>query len=116
VDTAPGYYNVACFFKDGGDLEGPMGTVRHMSGKKKAREECARLTFKDLQGVKENRMSQARKALDDGGVTSIAVRQPIGGSGEIEAGVVNRAAESSELKTDDEEDFKDAVEVIDADT
>jgi hypothetical protein len=122
-DSASGFHTVTCSFKDGGALEGPLGEVRHIYGKKKAKEECARLTLEYLRIEKEKRMSYGRKMMEGvvggEGAASVAVGQPIGGSREIEKAVLRRAGEvgeSSGLKTDEEEDdFEDAVEDIGTD-
>ncbi|KAI4953408.1 hypothetical protein J4E91_002255 [Alternaria rosae] len=52
----PTFHNVCCFFKGAGPHEGPIGEVRNIYGKKKAKEECARLTLEYLMEVKEKRM------------------------------------------------------------
>lgn len=38
----PTFHTVCCFFKGAGEHEGPIGEVRNIYGKKKAKEECAR--------------------------------------------------------------------------
>jgi len=108
---------VTCSFKDGGELEGPVGEVSHIFGKKKAKEECARLTLEYLRIEKERRMSYGRKMMEGvvgvEKVASVDVEQPIGRSTGIEKPVLSRAGEvgeSSELQTDEDEDFEDAVQ------
>ncbi|KAF2268296.1 hypothetical protein CC78DRAFT_541028 [Lojkania enalia] len=63
---APGFHTVSCFFKNGGRHEGPLGTVRHVFGKKNAKEACARLVFAYLVEVREERSRMAREVLDRG--------------------------------------------------
>ncbi|KAF1831590.1 hypothetical protein BDW02DRAFT_43748 [Decorospora gaudefroyi] len=50
------FHTVSCFFKNGGPHSGPIGTVRNVFGKKKAKEECARLTLEYLVEVRERRL------------------------------------------------------------
>ncbi|KAI4640354.1 hypothetical protein J4E93_008560 [Alternaria ventricosa] len=52
----PTFHSVCCFFKGAGQHEGPIGEVRNIHGKKKAKEECARLTLEYLTRVKEERL------------------------------------------------------------
>ncbi|KAK7186919.1 hypothetical protein PSPO01_07048 [Paraphaeosphaeria sporulosa] len=58
--SAQGFHTVSCFFKNGGPHEDPNCEVRHVFGKKKAKEECARLVLQYLEGVREKRMEHAR--------------------------------------------------------
>lgn len=55
-EAVPGFHTVSCNFKSSGPLSGPIGEVRHVYGKKKAKEECARLTLGYLMQVKEDRL------------------------------------------------------------
>jgi hypothetical protein len=61
--SAPGFHTMSCFFKSGGPHQGPIGEVRHVFGKKKAKEECARLTVEYLQGVREKRMEYGARVM-----------------------------------------------------
>ncbi|ORY15736.1 hypothetical protein BCR34DRAFT_558468 [Clohesyomyces aquaticus] len=54
---APGFHTVSAYFKSGGPHEGPVGEVRHIFGKKKAKEECARLTLEYLREVHRQRLA-----------------------------------------------------------
>ena len=54
--AARDFHTVACYFKYGGPHGGPIGEVRNIFGKKKAKEECARLTVAYLQDVKQRRL------------------------------------------------------------
>ncbi|KAL5400482.1 hypothetical protein PMIN03_012347, partial [Paraphaeosphaeria minitans] len=58
--SAQGFHTVSCFFKNGGPHEDPDCEVRHVFGKKKAKEECARLVLQYLEGLREKRMEYAR--------------------------------------------------------
>lgn len=54
---------VSCYFKNGGAHEGPIGEVRNVFGKKKAKEECARLALQYLSEVKRQREEMADRLL-----------------------------------------------------
>ncbi|KAF2450801.1 hypothetical protein P171DRAFT_403497 [Karstenula rhodostoma CBS 690.94] len=58
--SAQGFHTVSCFFKNGGPHENPNCEVRHVFGKKNAKEECARLVLQYLEGVREKRVEYAR--------------------------------------------------------
>ncbi|KAF2681037.1 hypothetical protein K458DRAFT_310227 [Lentithecium fluviatile CBS 122367] len=64
AEKAPGFHSVTCSFTDGGALEGPFGEVQHIFGKKKAKEECARLTLEVLRKERERRMEYGRKMME----------------------------------------------------
>ncbi|KAF2476145.1 uncharacterized protein BDR25DRAFT_322433 [Lindgomyces ingoldianus] len=59
-----GFHTLACFFKNGGPHAGPIGETRHIFGRKKAKEECARKTLEYLNQVKERRLSSGRRMLE----------------------------------------------------
>jgi hypothetical protein len=106
-------------FKDGGELEGPIGEVRNIFGKKKARDECARLTLEYLLQEKERRLSYGRNMMQGivGGqsMAGVAVGQPIGGSKAIGSAVLKREREREVNGSESEEEgdeFEDAVEVF----
>ncbi|PVH98382.1 hypothetical protein DM02DRAFT_643637 [Periconia macrospinosa] len=135
VPEAPGLLTASCVFKNSAHA-GPIGEVRHIRGRKKAKEECARLTLEYLIGVKEQRMTFAQKMM--AGVTggeaaeSVGLGQPVGGDAEVEAGLMRsngmngagsnkgkeRASAAAPFGFDgtasgtdeDEMDFEDAVE------
>ena len=71
----PTFHSVCCFFKGAGQHEGPIGEVRNIYGRKKAKEECARLTLEYLVQVKEERlrygMSVMRGVLGSEGVEGV---------------------------------------------
>ncbi|KAI4923637.1 uncharacterized protein J4E92_007611 [Alternaria infectoria] len=71
----PTFHSVCCFFKGAGQHEGPIGEVRNIYGRKKAKEECARLTLEYLQEVKEERLrygiSVMRGVLGEEGVEGV---------------------------------------------
>lgn len=73
----PDIHTVSCYFKDGGVHGGPVGEVRNVYGKKKAKEECARLTLQYLSELKKQREDVAARL-----IASIA-----GGAGVASAGV-----------------------------
>lgn len=59
----PDLHTVACYFRDGGAHEGPIGEVRNVFGKKRAKEECARLVLMHLGEVKRGREQIAAKLI-----------------------------------------------------
>lgn len=72
--------------------EGPIGEVRNVYGKKRAKEECARLVVGYLEGVRERRREEGRRRMM--------------------MGVVVGAVEGEGRGEDDDDDdvFMDAVE------
>ncbi|KAE8823390.1 hypothetical protein HRS9139_09799 [Pyrenophora teres f. teres] len=60
----PTFHTVSCFFKDAGPHAGPIGEVRNVYGKKKAKEECARLTLEYLVRVRGERLEFGRRVLE----------------------------------------------------
>lgn len=54
-------YTVSCFFKNGGPHEGPIGEVRNVLGKKRAKEDCARFVLEYLSEEKKRREAIAAK-------------------------------------------------------
>ncbi|KAF2661890.1 hypothetical protein K491DRAFT_686867 [Lophiostoma macrostomum CBS 122681] len=55
-DGVANFHTVACYFRGVAGHEGPIGEVRHVFGKKKAKEECAKLVLEYLLAVKEKRL------------------------------------------------------------
>ncbi|KAF2638357.1 hypothetical protein P280DRAFT_491786 [Massarina eburnea CBS 473.64] len=91
--STPGFHTVTCHFPSSTTAsghEGPIGEVRHIYGKKRAKEECARLTLEYLLAVREARMEYGRDVMDGvvGGeaVVGVALGVPVGGGGEAESG------------------------------
>ncbi|KAL1612182.1 hypothetical protein SLS60_000406 [Paraconiothyrium brasiliense] len=89
--AAPGFHTVSCFFKNGGRHEGPIGEVRHVFGKKRAKEECARLVLQYLEGVMEKRRAYAQEIMagmkgDTEVVANRAVGKPAGGEAVFKTG------------------------------
>lgn len=69
---APDFHDVAAFFPSAGgagssELEGPVGQVRNVHGKKRAKEECAKLVVRVLEGVRERRERELRDVFGEGG-------------------------------------------------
>ncbi|RMZ73759.1 double-stranded rna-binding [Pyrenophora seminiperda CCB06] len=60
----PTFHTVSCHFRDGGPHAGPLGEVRNVYGKKRAKEECARLTFVYLEGERERRVALGKRLLE----------------------------------------------------
>lgn len=61
--AVPDIHTVFCSFKNSGGHEGPIGEVRNIFGKKKAKEECARLTLQYLTELKEKREEFGRRMM-----------------------------------------------------
>ncbi|KAF1355963.1 hypothetical protein EJ07DRAFT_130073 [Lizonia empirigonia] len=85
--AAPELHTVGCYFRDGGAHEGPLGEVRNVFGKKRAKEECARLTLEYLTRLREDREEMARSMMAGfGGLTGVpraAVGEGVGGQGDV---------------------------------
>jgi hypothetical protein len=67
IDTpcadAPDFHSVECVFRNGEPHAGPHGEVRNIFGRKKAKEECARLTLAVLEEVRREREAVAERML-----------------------------------------------------
>ena len=94
----PTFHTVACFFRGAGPHEGPIGEVRNVFGKKKAKEECARLTLEYLTEVRDKRRAYGARMM-----------QGVLGADGVLAGVEGRRVEG-EGESDEEDEFEDAVE------
>ncbi|KAF1944673.1 hypothetical protein EJ02DRAFT_340315 [Clathrospora elynae] len=94
------FHSVSCFFKGGGLHEGPIGEVRNIFGKKKAKEECARLTLHYLNEVRERRVAYGQRMME--GI--------VGGGGEKE--VLGQRQSEREMGGVSDEEFEDAVEIL----
>ena len=88
IDTpcadAPDFHTVECVFRHGEPHAGPFGEVRNIFGRKKAREECARLTLAVLEEVRRERAAVAERVLAGLGVAGQGLGQgqgPVGGEG-----------------------------------
>ncbi|KAF1973693.1 hypothetical protein BU23DRAFT_463741 [Bimuria novae-zelandiae CBS 107.79] len=117
--AAPGFHTVACYFKGGGPHEGPLGEVRHVYGKKKAKEECARLVLTYLQEVKKTRLESARAVLRRmRGDTEAVVGRAVGRMGVGEGGVeeveeeMGKVGEEPSGDEDEDEGFQSAREEV----
>lgn len=106
--SAPDMHTIACFFKDGGAHEGPIGEVRNIFGKKNARNECARKTLQYLTDLKNQREAIANSLIQgiDGakGIEIVGVRMAMN-SEERVAVKVDEGGSEDEL-----DDFADAME------
>lgn len=58
---------MSCTFRGAGKHEGPLGEVAHVYGKKKAKEESARLVLEYLLEVEQKRLDEAAAAMGMGG-------------------------------------------------
>ncbi|USP79228.1 hypothetical protein yc1106_06502 [Curvularia clavata] len=92
----PTFHTVACFFRGAGPHEGPIGEVRNVFGKKKAKEECARLALEYLLDVREKRRAYGARMM--AGV--------VGGEG------VLSGAEGRNVEGEEELLWEDAVEMM----
>ncbi|KAF3002366.1 hypothetical protein E8E13_000255 [Curvularia kusanoi] len=73
--AAPDLHTVSCFFRNGGRHAGPIGEVRNVFGRKKAREECARLVLGYLEEVRRERLKVAEGLIRNGGVAEVKVEE-----------------------------------------
>ena len=107
----PDVHTVSCFFKDGGVHAGPIGEVRNVFGKKKAKEECARLTLSYLSDLKRQREAVAERLIR-GIQGGDEVKSAAGGMAmDGEEGVAGKHADKVANQSDDEmEIFEDAME------
>lgn len=114
------FHTVACYFAGGGQHAGPLGEVRNVFGKKKAKEECARLTLEYLKEVRKERMRFAEEMLRGVGGGEQVVEAAVGREVEEEKEVVERkvgkggVTEEDEMDVDGDDDveFEDAVESL----
>jgi hypothetical protein len=115
----PTFHSVSCVFRNGGPHEGPICEVRNIHGKKKAKEECARLTLEYLKEVRERRMEYGKKMMAGisgaEGVVAAAAGRPV--EGEREELLAKRLIEKEmdkEVGSDSEVEFEDAMEMAEA--
>lgn len=70
-------HTVACYFKNGGAHEGPIGEVRNIFGKKNAKNECVRKTLQYLTDLKNEREAIAARLIagiqGGAGIASVGV-------------------------------------------
>lgn len=92
----PSFHTVSCFFRGAGQHEGPIGEVRNVFGKKKAKEECARQTLEYLLDVREKRRAYGARMMES----------VMGGEGVLK-GVEGRKGEG-----EDRDVWEDAVERV----
>ena len=103
---ATNLHTVSCFFKNGGQHEGPIGEVRNVLGKKRAKEECARHVLEYLSEEKKRREAiaaklSARAEEDTGANTMMDGKSYVG---------AKTNGEGVRFNVDDLDIFEDAVE------
>jgi hypothetical protein len=65
--ACPNFHDVACFFPSASHpVDGPVAAVRNVFGRKKAKEECARLVVAWLRELEEIRKAEVRAVLGSG--------------------------------------------------
>lgn len=114
----PNFHTVSCYFKNGGPHEGPLGEVRHIYGKKKAKEECAKLVLEYLLEVKQRRLSDGKKMMELVGkgecVVGVAAKQQyddeMGDYMSVDDVDEDVDRDMDEDMDEEEDDFKDAQE------
>lgn len=108
--VVPDMHTVSCYFKNGGAHAGPIGEVRNIFGRKKAKEECARLTLQYLTELKEKREAVGRRMMAGiagaEGVAGVAVGKAMDG----EEGMAGRHGELESGDEDELDTFEDAME------
>lgn len=109
------FHTVQCFFNGAGMHEGPIGEVRNVFGKKKAKEECARLTLEYLGQVREHRVAYGQRMMEGisggEGLVDAAAAKPREGEEEAMAAMRPSVKEVDE-DSDEEMEFEDAVEQV----
>ncbi|KAH8728377.1 hypothetical protein GQ44DRAFT_824203 [Phaeosphaeriaceae sp. PMI808] len=110
------FHSVACYFRGGGMHGGPIGEVRNVFGKKRAREECARLTLGYLEEVREKRVAYGMQVLGEmsgGGGVRVKVEEE---GGDEDRNMVGEGARGVDVKVEENDDegdeFEDAVETF----
>ena len=103
--AAPGMLSVACYFKNGGRHAGPIGETRHVLGKRKARDACARTVFSYLMRVKEQRLEFGKQVISEVGAADQSEEQAV-------HLLVNGVKEEDSTTAGDvsADEFQDAVE------
>ncbi|KAF2017702.1 hypothetical protein BU24DRAFT_460714 [Aaosphaeria arxii CBS 175.79] len=99
-----GFHTVACFFNNGGEHAGPIGEVRHVFGRRKAKEECARGVVEYLSRVRDERTGDAGRAVKE-------VEAQREGERDDERDVMAQLRREMGF-SDSEEEFEDAVEGV----
>ncbi|KAH7086358.1 hypothetical protein FB567DRAFT_471912 [Paraphoma chrysanthemicola] len=111
------FYTVQCFFNGAGPHQGPVGEVRNVFGKKKAKEECARLTLDYLREVHAHRLASGQEMLKDiSGATDFvegALGKPTD-EDKVDISDKEQLLKDMEGDGDEEEQFEDAVEDLKA--
>jgi hypothetical protein len=106
---SPDFHTVACFFSMPGAHAGPIGQVRNILGRKKAKDECARLTLAYLEELERLRIERAMRVMG-------VVRDGEGeGEGEGVDGKGGKRLEQLGLEESDahlDVEFQDAMEVL----
>jgi hypothetical protein len=109
--AAPDFHTVACYFPIGGGAHGgPIGEVRNVLGKKKAKEECARLTLTYLEEVHRYRIECGMRMLEGIKGGEEVVSAALGKVAEGEAGVRMEVDGKEESDDDNDLEFEDAME------
>jgi len=106
------FHTVQCFFAGGGAHAGPIGEVRNVFGKKKAKEECARLTLEYLNEVHAHRIAYGQKMMEGigGGEGVLEGALARAKEGEVEAVMARRQEMVVGSESDEEMEFADAME------
>lgn len=109
----PSFLTVSCYFKDGGQHAGPIGEVRNVLGKKKAKDECARLTLAYLKEVQDLRLAYGERMMQGVNGGQNAVAGALGRPREEEKMVMEaRRRGDGEVAGLSEDEFEDAVEEL----
>jgi hypothetical protein len=114
----PDFHTCACYFSNGGAHAGPIGEVRNVLGKKRAKEECARQTLEYLLEVQRIRMECGSRMMEgvkggEGVVVGALGRVREGEEGEMERDLVKSVVEQGyESDVDIDIEFEDAMEEV----
>lgn len=103
---------MSCYFSAGGPHAGPIGEVRNVFGKKKAKEECARKTLEYLEHVYRERVAFGQRMMEgvEGGVEEVVVGSVGRGRADEDEVRMGGMGEDVESGSEDGEGFEDAME------
>ncbi|KAF2846972.1 hypothetical protein T440DRAFT_521391 [Plenodomus tracheiphilus IPT5] len=114
------FHSVSCYFRSGGPHAGPIGEVRNVFGRKKAKEECARLVVEYLEEVKEKRLEYGREMMRGIGGGTIVGEQALGRAVDGEKLIKSKNIEGQsdndfrggDKDSVNDEGFEDAMETL----
>ncbi|KAH7357529.1 hypothetical protein BKA66DRAFT_515344 [Pyrenochaeta sp. MPI-SDFR-AT-0127] len=106
------FHTVSCFFRNAGVHSGPIGEVRNIYGKKKAKEECARLTLAYLKDLRARRLDAGRLLMQGVSDGVSVVGGAVGRERDEEGACAKRQFVKEMGGQSEGEEFEDAVEGV----